>query len=311
MEVKINLCARTQTVSKRWTLSKKREIHYFANEFLELILRWTVCTIDDDPIDVAEAITPNTWTRKSFVSGSGVVTKSVCLMPTLSFELSDSIFSTYVGSYIYVVQGTYKWTVAIKRVISIFMRLPKANLKSLKSIIGAKPKKHDTMMSVNRWRFEAWVAHLKCEPLENVLNVLENTFDFFLLLIYTASRRSTWWRKSIMDFLFVSCSWYANSTAYSFHGLFRSRHLAGINLIHKQQLQHQVHSECEAMENLRITLTVYFMTKIMALSFHNAPEAHYYNRENCASAKTSSRQMDNVKLWTVRAPWAQSTEVQY
>lgn len=48
------------------------------------------------------------------------------------------------------------------------------------------------------------------------------------------------------------------------------------------------------------------MTKIMALSFHNALEAHYYNRENCASVKTWSHQMDYLKLSMVRVPRAQS-----
>lgn len=127
------------------------------------------------------------------------------------------------------------------------------------------------------------MAHSKCEPLENVLNVLENTFDFFFLFI---RRRVVQLDGESQSWIFfsVSCSWYANSTAYSLRGLLRFLHLAGIILVHKQQLQHQVHSEWWEMANLRITLTVYFMTKIMALSFHNALEAHYYNRENCAKA---------------------------
>lgn len=107
-----------------------------------------------------------------------------------------------------------------------------------------------------------------------------------------------------------------------FNRIFSSRALSSValciwqeeNLKNKQLHERGKCTQCWKMANLRITLTVYFTTKMMALSFHNALEAHYYNRENCADCARSEcmceirkcHQMDYVKLWTVRAPWAQS-----
>lgn len=73
------------------------------------------------------------------------------------------------------------------------------------------------------------------------------------------------------------------------------------NLKHKQLHEVDKCTQSWEMANLRIALTVYFTTKIMTLSFHNALEAHYYNRENCADCAESEcmceiNQMDYVKL---------------
>lgn len=141
------------------------------------------------------------------------------------------------------------------------------------------------------------------------LTCLKTLLIFFscALAVWTASRRSTLMTEQVnlgyifFVFMFMVCQF--NRIFFPAMGcLLLFSPALGRNKFDTQTIARPSVRGVSGLEmaNLRITLTVYFMTKIMALSFHNALEAHYYNRENCAQCKCKIRslQMDYVSyMW--------------